>query len=160
MKLANKHYTIILIGIFIDQITKVWAELSLSMSKPIVLIPHVLEFVLVHNYGAAYGIFEGQRLFLSILSVSIVIAAFCAQKWIISSWITAWGLSFIFIGALGNIIDRYRDGYVIDFINIHIFPVFNVADICIDIGIALFIYELYISSRPRVKVDKNLPGRL
>lgn len=59
------------------------------------------------------------------------------------------------IGTLGNLVDRVWQGYVIDFIDIRIFPVFNVADVCIDIGVACFVLELimvWVSHRKNVNV--------
>ena len=56
------------------------------------------------------------------------------------------------IGTLGNLIDRIRLGYVIDFINIHIIPVFNIADICINLAVACFLYDMFFNNK------KNVPS--
>jgi len=140
----NKYTILILIGVAIDQATKIWAEKSLSMYKPLMIIPSIIEFQLVHNYGAAYGIFQNQRAFL--LSVSIIVLIVCVvlRKHIATTWLSKYGLSFLLIGTLGNFIDRLRLSYVIDFINIQIFPVFNIADMAIDLGLVFFAIEIFV----------------
>jgi signal peptidase II len=144
------HFFLIFLGILIDQYTKILANKTLSFFLPKVIIPKVLSFHLVHNYGAAYGILQNQRLFL--LSVSVVVIFICVvfSRVIATSKWSKLGLSFLLIGAVGNFLDRIFLGYVIDFIDIKIFPVFNIADICIDIGIAFFIVEFvlpYVNSK-------------
>ena len=64
------------------------------------------------------------------------------------------GLSFLLIGAIGNFLDRLFLGYVIDFIDIKIFPVFNIADVCIDIGICFFILE-FVSPYVKPKINSK-----
>ena len=97
----------------------------------------------VKNYGAAFNIFSGSRVFLSIISiiVTILLIYFILNKKIISN-IELFSLSFILGGTIGNGIDRVNKGYVIDFINLNFidFPVFNIADISINIGLLLIIY--------------------
>ena len=136
-------------GLLIDQVTKYWAESTLSfyVAKP---VTSFLSFQLVHNYGAAYGIFQNQRVFL--LLVSLMVGVVCLM-WLKradnSFWMTL-GLAFILIGAWGNFLDRLLLGYVIDFIDIRIFPVFNVADMSIDAGIACLVMDM-VKGRPNVQ---------
>tara|TARA_B100000674_G_scaffold491309_1_gene508986 strand:- start:568 stop:879 length:312 start_codon:yes stop_codon:yes gene_type:complete len=99
----------------------------------------------VRNYGAAFNLFSGSRLFLSFISV---ISTFILFYFIFireNKLINKYGLSFILAGTIGNGIDRILNGYVIDFIKIKYidFPVFNIADIAINIGVLILILNYY-----------------
>ena len=120
------------------------------------IIHGFISFIYVHNSGAAWGIFSGRQIFLIIISI-IVIALFIAFyvlrlrkfKDKISLWLSV-SLGFIAGGCFGNLIDRIAFGYVRDFINFDFmnFPVFNVADICLTVGIILlFIYFIFFYSK-------------
>ncbi|RAP37285.1 signal peptidase II [Candidatus Marinamargulisbacteria bacterium SCGC AAA071-K20] len=139
------HFSIVILGILIDQYTKILANKTLSFFLPKVIIPKLLSFHLVHNYGAAYGILQGQRTFLLTVSVLVIFICVVFSRVIATSRWSKLGLSFLLIGAVGNFLDRAFLGYVIDFVDIKIFPVFNIADICIDIGIGFFVLEFILS---------------
>ena len=128
---------------FFDQTTKLLATLKLDFYEPFTIINSILSFQLVHNYGAAYGILQHQRVLLTVVGLFVVIGSIVCQKWIIQTVWSRYGLVFLIAGALGNLIDRMRLGYVVDFVDIRIFPVFNVADVLIDIAIVLFLIELF-----------------
>lgn len=133
----------VIVGLILDQLSKYAANLALK-THSISIVSDKIMFQLVHNYGAAYGIFQNQRVFLLIVSGSVIVGSVLFSRSLIQSVWSRWGLSFLLIGAVGNFIDRLRLGYVIDFIDIRIFPVFNVADVCIDIAIVLFLIEMWI----------------
>ncbi len=111
------------------------------------MIPNVLDFQLVYNYGAAYGIFQNQRIALIGVSIAVLIACWVFRHMIITSRWSMVGVVILVGGAIGNLMDRVVHGFVIDFINIHIIPVFNVADMCINLGIGCFIVEYIIFRR-------------
>jgi signal peptidase II len=139
----NRRYTLLVVtAIFLDQLTKWWAVHALNRFDSWVLVPKVLEFQLVFNTGAAYGLFLNQRVFLSIVAGLVIVGAIWFQRYFNHSIFSRLGICFVLAGAWGNWIDRLRLGYVVDFINIHIFPVFNVADMCIDLGLALLLADL------------------
>ena len=141
----------------LDLVSKHLIDKSLGIvgaSKEI--IHGFISFIYVHNSGAAWGIFSGRPIFLIIISI-IVIALFIAFyvlrlrkfKDKISLWLSV-SLGFIAGGCFGNLIDRIAFGYVRDFINFDFmnFPVFNVADICLTVGIILlFIYFIFFYSK-------------
>ncbi len=97
----------------------------------------------VKNFGAAFNFFSGNRIFLSLVSIiiTILLIYFILNREIINN-IDLLSLTFILGGTIGNGIDRITKGYVIDFINLNFinFPVFNIADISINIGLLLIIY--------------------
>ena len=148
MILLNKRYIkffiIISIVITMDQISKY----ILSINSEYFLNKNffIFSFIYVRNYGAAFNIFEGNRIFLSLISIlsSLILIYFIFYKEKLNL-ITRYGLSFILAGSLGNGIDRIINGYVIDFINLKIFdfPIFNIADISINIGCIILIFNYF-----------------
>jgi signal peptidase II len=105
---------------------------------------------LVKNYGAAFNIFSGNRIFLSLVSISFsIILLFLLLRKNKSNVIELYSFSFILGGTIGNGLDRVLKGYVIDFINLDIinFPVFNIADLSINIGFILILYFIFKNNR-------------
>ena len=126
--------------ILIDQFTKylIFNNYQTLLKKDFILFR--LEFV--KNYGAAFNLFSGNRVFLAIVSLIFSgILFYLIIKKSSSNIIEHYSYSFILGGTIGNGIDRIFTGYVIDFINLNFinFPVFNIADISINIGFLLLI---------------------
>ena len=145
--LTRYNYYLITILVLLDQSTKWLAQLNLKFFESIIIIPKILSFDLVHNYGAAYGILQNQRVFLLIVTAIVIFGGIIFAKKIIQSRFSQYGLIFLLSGAIGNGIDRFILGYVIDFINIKIFPVFNFADIFIDIAVGCFIVDMIMDGK-------------
>ena len=132
-----------------DQWTKFLAVENLKGKADIPLIPNVLYFQYLENRGAAFGIFQDQKIFLVLLT-SLILVGVCYVLWKIPAdkkYIYLKLLCFLITaGGIGNLIDRVRLDYVIDFIYFAPidFPVFNVADIYVSVGmIFLFIVVLF-----------------
>ena len=132
-----------------DQWTKFLAVENLKGKADIPLIPNVLYFQYLENRGAAFGIFQDQKIFLVVLT-SLILVGVCYVLWKIPAdkkYIFLKLLCFLITaGGIGNLIDRIRLDYVIDFIYFAPidFPVFNVADIYVSVGmIFLFIVVLF-----------------
>ena len=145
LKLKFKFNLIIITStiLILDQTTKYIITNNIDNIKFNNLILFSIE--LVKNYGAAFNILSNNRLFLSLISIIssiIIILVLLNNKRI--NIIDSYGLSFILGGSIGNGIDRVIYGYVIDFINLNFinFPVFNIADISINIGFLLILYNL------------------
>ena len=104
----------------------------------------------VKNYGAAFNIFSGSRVFLSLISIifSILLIYLIFRKNTLNSF-DLYSYSFILGGTIGNGIDRIYRGFVVDFINLNIinFPVFNIADISINIGFIILLYKIFKNNR-------------
>jgi signal peptidase II len=141
--------------IAIDQVTKWLIEHSLGMYQSIVVLP-VLEITRAHNPGAAFSFLAGadgwQRWVFTVLALGVSIALVVWLRRIDSqARVLASAVALILAGALGNVIDRLRLGYVIDFINFHwdahYFPAFNVADSAITIGAALLLLDAWLEAR-------------
>jgi len=134
--------------VLIDQFTKylMFYNKKLFINKDFLLFK--LDFV--KNYGAAFNIFSGSRLFLSLISIlfSILLIYLIFRKNTLNS-IDLYSYSFILGGTIGNGIDRIYKGFVVDFINLNIinFPVFNIADISINIGFIFLMYNIFKNNR-------------
>ena len=104
----------------------------------------------VKNYGAAFNIFSGSRVFLSLISIffSILLIYLIFKKNTLNAF-DLYSFSFILGGTIGNGIDRISKGFVVDFINLNIinFPVFNIADISINIGFIFLLYNIFKNNR-------------
>jgi len=145
ISLISKLNYLVIISIFfiIDQFSKIYINLNIDklLNKDLVIFR--IDFL--HNYGAAFNIFSGSRLFLSFISVisTVILTYFIFISE--NKFINKYGLSFILAGTIGNGIDRIFYGYVIDFIKIKFidFPVFNVADIAINIGALILIISYF-----------------
>ena len=150
---GRRPYTLIALAVVVlDQATKVLVDgfMELHESRPVV--EGLVHLTYVRNRGAAFGILAEAGLpFQSELFVAVSLAALLAiglYAWRLpaSSRLPQWALALIMGGALGNLIDRTRLGYVIDFVDVfwgpHHWPAFNVADSCISVGVALLILDI------------------
>ena len=138
-----KYLIVISILCFLDQYSKVY--ISLNINKLINKDLLILTIEYIRNYGAAFNILSGSRLFLSLISVISTIILMYLIFIRDDKRINKYGLSFIVAGSIGNGVDRIFYGYVIDFIKIKFvdFPVFNIADIAINIGILVMIINYF-----------------
>ncbi len=123
----------------LDQVSKYYASQFLSPMSAITLIPSLFNLVLVHNTGSAFGFFKGNLVFLLItttLSITLLIYLYIRYARYHKGLSLALGL--ILGGALGNWIDRFFRGFVIDFLDFywknHHWPAFNIADSAITVG--------------------------
>jgi signal peptidase II len=133
-----------------DQLSKLWIERNLVLGEKIDVLP-VLEIVRAHNPGAAFSMLAGaggwQRWAFSALAIGVSIALiYWLRKIALATHaLLACGLVLILGGAIGNVIDRFEHGYVVDFVNAHwgahYFPAFNVADSAISVGAALVVID-------------------
>lgn len=125
----------------IDRVTKAWAERSLANRPPIQVIPHVLQLDYTTNSGGAFGIAKSTPLVFA--GATIVVSAIIVwYSFRLSHPTIAVALGLVLGGALGNLTDRAMagwtlSGHVIDFIDFHVWPLFNVADSAVVIGAIL-----------------------
>ena len=132
----------------IDRLTKVWVVQSFELTVPADTLPlwrNVFHFTYVINTGAAFSLFQGvdwlRWLSLLVCVVLIGLGLFNSRLLI---WEKA-GYGFLLGGAAGNGIDRWFTGHVVDFLDFRLiqFPVFNVADVAINIGLACLLYSAW-----------------
>lgn len=142
-------FIIALLTLSLDQFTKFLATQNLILNKSLPVIKDIFYFTLVHNWGAAFGMLKNQGIFFILTSLLAIILIYLNLKNKRSQQplIYNLALSFILGGAIGNLLDRIFLGYVIDFLDFRIWPVFNVADSAITIGAILLGYTILRSKK-------------
>ncbi|MDD5505947.1 MAG: signal peptidase II [Candidatus Omnitrophica bacterium] len=128
--------------IFFDQLSKSLAIRFLQLNTPVVLIKDFLYLTLVNNRGAAFGMLKNQLFLFVAISCLAILFIFFHLKNKKHPLLFKISLSLILSGAAGNLIDRLRFGYVVDFLDFRIWPVFNLADSALTIGALLLSWEL------------------
>jgi signal peptidase II len=152
-------FTPAILVLFLDQLSKHLATKNLIVNQSVPIIKGIFHLTLIHNRGAAFGILKNQMpLFISISLFSIILICFNLKKNMIKENIVFnISLALILGGALGNLIDRLFLGYVIDFLDFRIWPVFNVADSAITIGAILLGWSMLVQKE---KGKKHASGNL
>ncbi len=141
---------VVLAGLLLvaDRVTKAWAVHALALGDPQPLLGNVVRLTRVHNAGGAFGVLAGRPTLF--IAVSLVIAAIAVAAFVVlrrqSPWLRL-ALVLVFVGAVGNVIDRLSVGYVVDFFEIVGFPVFNVADSCVTVGAVLLVLYAFLGGR-------------
>jgi signal peptidase II len=135
-----------------DQVSKwiVLRELAPPGSRQVEIVPGVLRLIYVRNTGSAFGLFQGRSEILKVLAVIAILAlaAYFARVARGDRLLSA-ALGLQLGGALGNIVDRFRHGFVIDWIDVPHWPTFNIADSAITVGAVLLVYALLVRDELR-----------
>lgn len=153
MRLRNPLFWVVaIVGIVLDQLTKLWVVNNFELTVPpetIALWPGVFHFTYVTNTGAAFSLFSENGEWLRWLSLLVSLALIVLGLLVVlaNRWEQA-GYGLILSGALGNGIDRFLNGEVVDFLDFRLirFPIFNVADICINIGIVCLLIAAFTAN--------------
>lgn len=137
--------------ILFDQITKAYVVAHLGYREswmPIEAIAPFFRFTHIRNTGAAFGLFpDGGTIFLIIALVVSALILYFYRQLPRGQWLFRFALGLQLGGALGNAIDRVRQGYVVDFLHVEFWPVFNVADSAVVVGVLLFAVEMWREDR-------------
>lgn len=137
----------------LDQWFKAWVVAHLALWETAPFLPGIVELMRVHNFGAAWSSFSGQRwLLLGVTTVLLLGALYVLVRGIVRHPVGILAACLVISGGIGNLIDRARLGYVVDMFHFTFwpsYPVFNIADMCIVVGAILggvyymFLYEKY-----------------
>jgi len=139
-----------------DQITKFLVEGKMREGLEVSILPGLFSLTRVHNTGVAFGMAQGNNLLTGLLALGILIfAGWMAREW---DWKKRWVqvvAGLVAGGAVGNLIDRIRVGYVIDFLDFHYgrwsWPAFNVADAAISVGVGILVLSWLVGQSPESK---------
>ncbi len=127
-----------------DQLLKFYIQQNVPLNVSYEVIPGVLSIGHVRNFGAAWSMWLGQRLLLSIISlVALVIFGYYFKK-LHHNWGYGLGFSLLIGGTLGNLLDRLFSGYVVDMFELDLidFPVFNIADCALTLGVIVILITM------------------
>ena len=144
--------------VFADQISKYTIKINVALYDTIIVIENFFNITHILNPGGAFGFFASQSpeirkfifLFLSSIIALFVLWVYkkCASEFVFLSY----GLALIFGGAMGNLIDRFRYGKVVDFLDFYMgsahWPAFNIADSAISVGMGILIYSIIFNKVP------------
>lgn len=150
------------IVLILDQATKLYIDRTMDLQESITLVENFFNITYLRNKGAAFGFLAQSSyrlpffILVSVVAVAVILVVFYRLR--LDQKLTAFSLSLIFSGALGNLIDRVRLGEVIDFLDAHWYghhwPAFNVADSAICVGVFLLAIDMFIEEK-RQKSLKN-----
>ncbi len=152
-------YTVL--SVFLDQLTKAIVRSTMDLYDSIPILGNFFKLTYVENPGIAFGInFHGGPIIFTILaSIATVFVAWYLWKSKDTTFINQLGLSLILGGALGNLLDRYMFGRVVDFFHFsfgqYSYPVFNIADSCVTVGMVFFIYASYFQQDKDQTINEN-----
>jgi len=158
-KILKDYLFLLLIAgtiVLLDQITKAWIRQTLALGEvyhPELWLSNFIRIVYWKNTGAAFGMFQSLGGVFTVLSfvVSGIILYYFPQ---IPSkdWLIRLSMGMLLGGAIGNLIDRLTRGYVTDFISVGNFPVFNIADSSISVGVVILFFGMWLQEK-RAKLD-------
>ena len=135
-----------------DQVIKLWATQNLAPVGSMPFIPHVMELRFHLNEGAAFSMLLGKQTFLIIVTgIALVAVAwylFFQCSTVAKRW-ERWAMVLVLAGGIGNLIDRVLNGCVVDYLNCLFinFPIFNFADICVCVGVGLFVLCIFLEEQ-------------
>lgn len=139
-----------------DQLTKYAVIKTMILGQSIPVINDVLHITYVHNYGAAFGLFQKKwYLFIAVASISILVIVYYSKYLAPNNLWVQTALALLLAGALGNLVDRLEYRYVVDFIDVRFWPVFNIADIVINVGVGMLIVEMFWESHDEIKENES-----
>ena len=132
-----------LLVIIFDQLTKYYVVSNFYLGESVPVIENIFHWTYILNPGAAFGMFEGSRWFFVVIAIGVLVGIWYMKDEINEGgWMMQYGAALFGGGAIGNLIDRARSGLVIDFFDFRIWPVFNVADIAICVGVAMILWKV------------------
>ena len=152
------YYVLAAVIIGVDQWTKYLTVAHIDLYEVVEVIPGVLSWMYIRNTGAAWSSLEGKMWFFYLVTIVVVgVVVVYLQKYGKNSRLLSIALAFILAGSIGNFIDRLRVEYVIDMVRLEFinFPIFNVADMALSIGVVLMILYVFLDEK---KQKKNSPG--
>lgn len=146
------YFLIIIAVIILDQIIKKAVVAAMSLYESIPVIQDIFHITYIHNTGAAFSIMEGRISVLIMLPLVMIIGAVIFMLIMRKKGhpVLMTSVALIAGGGIGNLIDRIALGYVVDYLDFRVFPIFNLADIAVCVGCGLLIvYVLFIDGKQK-----------
>ncbi len=150
------YYLIVVLITGLDQMVKGIIINQVDLFEKIIVIPGIFQITHIRNEGAAYSMFSSMPMLLIVMPSIVMLAGlvYIALANKENHLLLMVAISMVIGGGLGNLIDRIKTGYVVDYLDIHIIPIFNMADIFICVGCGLlFIYLIFIDGKHHGKSE-------
>lgn len=135
-------YLVSLLVFILDQTLKILVHRFMYPNQSIPILKGILHLTYVQNKGAAFGVFSGWRGLLVLIGFIVIIVIIYINKRLKKGDFIQIPLAFILGGSLGNLIDRLFRSYVVDYLDFRFWPVFNLADIMINLGVFLVVLKI------------------
>lgn len=150
------YFIIIVLVVALDQLTKYLIQANLELNSSIPLIDGIFHITYIRNSGAAFSMFQHRTGFLIAMQLAViaVVLVYLVKRKKKEHWCLLLSLSLIAAGGMGNLIDRAMNGYVVDFLDFRVWPIFNMADISVCVGCGLLILYMFFID-PKRSRNKN-----
>jgi len=150
------YFIIIAFVVALDQLTKYLIQANLDLNSTIPLIDGIFHITYIQNSGAAFSMFQNKTGFLIAMQLAVitVVLVYLIKRQKKEHWCLLLSLSLIAAGGMGNLIDRALNGYVVDFLDFRIWPIFNVADISVCVGCGLLVLYMFFVE-PKLSKEKG-----
>lgn len=142
------------IVILIDQVTKYYIKTNMLIGESIPVIPKIFHITYIQNSGGAFGMFQDKTTFFVIVSIIAIILLIFFYFLSSNNLLIKIALSIILGGAIGNLIDRIINKKVVDFFDFRIWPIFNIADIAICIGMGFLLLDMF-NNKNKINNDEE-----
>ena len=146
------YFLIIIAVVILDQIIKKAVVAAMALYESIPVIQDIFHITYIHNEGAAFSIMEGKLNILIMLPLAMIVAAIIFMLVMRKKGhpLMLTSVALIAGGGIGNLVDRIALGYVVDYLDFRVFPIFNLADIAVCVGCGLLIlYVLFIDGKQK-----------
>lgn len=150
------YFIIIAFVVALDQLTKYLIKSNLDLDSTIPLLDGIFHITYIQNSGAAFSMFQNKTGFLIAMQLAVitVVLVYLIKRQKKEHWCLLLSLSLIAAGGMGNLIDRALNGYVVDFLDFRIWPIFNVADISVCVGCGLLVLYMFFVE-PKLNKEKE-----
>lgn len=140
------YFIIIAFVVVFDQLTKYLIQANLELNSTLPIIDGIFHITYIQNRGAAFSLFQDKTEFLIAMQLIVIaiVLIYLVKKQKKEHWSLLISISLIAAGGIGNLMDRAMNGYVVDFLDIRIWPIFNVADISVCAGCGLLILYMFL----------------
>jgi len=152
----SMYFIIIAFVVALDQLTKYLIQANLVLNSTIPLVDGIFHITYIQNSGAAFSMFQNKTGFLIAMQLAVitVVLVYLIKRQKKEHWSLLLSLSLIAAGGMGNLIDRAMNGYVVDFLDFRIWPIFNVADISVCVGCGLLVIYMFFVE-PKLNKEKE-----
>jgi len=136
-------FLLVFLVLAVDQISKYIIRTNFSPNESIPVISSIFHITYINNPGAAFGLMANKTPFFIVVTVIVLVLIIVAYSYIPPErTLLRFAMALMLGGAVGNLVDRVRFGYVVDFLDFRIWPVFNIADVAIVTGVVLFCWGI------------------